>query len=329
MIDVHHFKNLLSTYRGYLMGISILWIMFHHIGFFGLYDFGGFADFIIKLGSCGVDVFLVLSSFGLYKSLSHNSSLTRFYKRRIIRIIPPFVIIVSSFRIKHLIDLFSFSFWKYELLYNNWFISFILIAYILFPFIYKIQKKYLWLPFVLSCVISLVGTVLLITYNMDDIHQIPMLMVQRMPVFCMGSLVADNRFRLPVKHVFLLLFAILFAIYLSFSMKVEYLIYPLYLFLMIPLLYCLSSLMEKTVMDKTFLANTHMLVGWVNYCGAITLEIYLVHMKIIPILVHHKMDGLFGVLIVFASSILLASIFHRVLNISSNRLKTTFINKKL
>lgn len=252
MTDALHFKQQLSAYRTYIMGFSILWIVFHHVGFFGLCSFTAISDFVIKLGSCGVDIFLILSAFGLYKSLSNNFNIYRFYKRRVIRILPPFILVVLGFHIKHLIDSLSPYFWINELL-CNWYIGFIIIAYLLYPLIFLVQKKYMWLPFLVGCIIGVVGTILLVIYDMDDIHQVPMLMVQRIPVFCLGSLIADDRFKFSLKYCNFALGFVLAAIYFSFVLNVEYLVYPFYLLLMIPLLSCLSCLLDKMLSSKMYL----------------------------------------------------------------------------
>ena len=45
---------------------------------------------------------------------------------------------------------------------------------------------------------------------------------------------------------------------------------------------------------------------FLHFLGLITLELYLVHMKVIPILVRHNVDGLLGLIIMLVSSILLS-----------------------
>lgn len=308
MTDALRFKQQLSAYRTYLMGFSILWIVFHHVGFFGLCSFTAISDFVIKLGSCGVDVFLILSAFGSYNSLSKNFNICQFYKRRIIRIIPAFVIIVLGFHVKHLVDSLSLYFWINELL-CNWYIGFIIIAYLFYPLIFLVQKRFMWMPFLIGCTIGGVGTVLLVIYNMDDIHQVPMLMIQRVPVFCLGSLIADDRFKFSLRYCYLALSMVLVAIYFSFVKNVEYLVYPLYMLLMIPFLSCLSCLLQK------MLTSNMKLMKWggqfLHLSGLITLELYLVHMKVIPILVRHNINGLQGLIVMFACSILLACFVHK------------------
>ena len=89
-------RNVISKSRNEIMGISILWIMLHHVFFFNLWNFELFT-FPIMIGSWGVDIFLFLSSFGLYHSFSSNNHLLRFYKRRINRILPVFLLIYLSY----------------------------------------------------------------------------------------------------------------------------------------------------------------------------------------------------------------------------------------
>ena len=109
------------------MGIAIIWIIFHHIQFFDLYSFP-ITNYIIRSGSCGVDIFLFLSSFGLYHALQHNKSLMHYYKRRLVRILPTFILFVIIkdilFSTGHILSLEN---WLIELR-NNWFISFILLV---------------------------------------------------------------------------------------------------------------------------------------------------------------------------------------------------------
>ena len=70
--------SLLSKHRNALMGIAILWVMLYH-----LYDYTdalpSLVRGIIGIGYGGVDMFLFLSGFGLYYSLSKkNSSLSAY-----------------------------------------------------------------------------------------------------------------------------------------------------------------------------------------------------------------------------------------------------------
>ena len=80
-----------SRYRSELMGAAILFIILFHVplarsdAFFGLR----------RCGNIGVDMFLFLSCIGLWYSWVKNPSVKHFYKRRLLRILPTWLIISS------------------------------------------------------------------------------------------------------------------------------------------------------------------------------------------------------------------------------------------
>ena len=82
-----------SRYRGELMGAAILFIILFHIPlprsdtFFGLH----------RCGNIGVDMFLFLSGVGLWYSWVKNPSTSHFYKRRLLRIFPTWLVISSIY----------------------------------------------------------------------------------------------------------------------------------------------------------------------------------------------------------------------------------------
>lgn len=74
------FKN-----RTELMCIAICGIIFYHLAFHGI-PIGR-----LNIGYAGVDIFMLLSGFGVAHSLSHNS-LKQFYINRARRILPLWVL---------------------------------------------------------------------------------------------------------------------------------------------------------------------------------------------------------------------------------------------
>ena len=82
-----------SRYRGELMGAAILFIILFHVPlarsdmFFGLR----------RCGNIGVDMFLFLSGIGLWYSWVKNPSVSHFYKRRLLRIFPTWLVISSIY----------------------------------------------------------------------------------------------------------------------------------------------------------------------------------------------------------------------------------------
>ena len=141
--------------RGELFGFSILTILFFHF-FENVSDFGESSPFYTAatvyntvFGSVGVDIFLFLSGMGLFFSMAKNSNVPSFYKRRLKRILPAYLIIggfgwiALDFLIQQrgilrfLSDFSTVSFWA-EGNWLVWYISFIMVMYFVFPLIYRL-----------------------------------------------------------------------------------------------------------------------------------------------------------------------------------------------
>ena len=288
------------------MGIAILWIILHHVQYFHMHSFP-ILNYLIRTGSCGVDIFLFLSSFGLYHALESNKSLKRYYYRRVLRILPTFIIFII---IKDLFfcpgGILSYENWVTELR-NNWFISFILIMYISYPIVYYIQKKATYLPLTISIIVSISLTLLLIKFGRCDIHNYYTLVAQRFPIFMMGSIVAEknNLMRINNRGGYICLVIVLLCIPTLFNLDLEYLLYPLY-FVLTPLL--ISFLSIHSIMQiKPFM----------NKIGELSLEIYLIHMLVIPLLVSHSIIGILGIILTIISTFPIAFILHKTTNIST------------
>lgn len=91
--------------RGELYGLAILSVIVFHY-FDGVASTGATAGqalcasataYNTLVGSMGVEVFVVLSGFGIYHSLSNNPPLGAFYLRRIRRVLLPYLIIGAMF----------------------------------------------------------------------------------------------------------------------------------------------------------------------------------------------------------------------------------------
>lgn len=78
--------NLLSKHRSFIMGIAMMMIMLHHLYFVGF----PCNTLALDYGMLGVDIFLLLSGFGIYFSLAKNwdKPIGSFYRRRLVRIFP-------------------------------------------------------------------------------------------------------------------------------------------------------------------------------------------------------------------------------------------------
>lgn len=129
--------GILSRYRSELMGAAALWIvLLHSTIWFSWFP----AAYIKAIGYCGVDCFLFLSAVGLFFSWKKSGSdIGSFYRRRFLRIIPAYLIVVvvrcfmeqTGKRYAVLLAA-TLSFWLRNDL-SMWFIAGIVVLYLLSP----------------------------------------------------------------------------------------------------------------------------------------------------------------------------------------------------
>lgn len=146
----------ISRYRSAIMGAAILWIVVYHSGisFSFLPLFVKTVNNFRSNGFGGVDIFLFVSGFGLYRSLSQNADPIAFYGRRLKRILPAFcpVLLVwlflklpavpcSDWLRVILGNLTGTSFWIGPYPAFNWYMLALYAFYGVAPFFYKLLEK--------------------------------------------------------------------------------------------------------------------------------------------------------------------------------------------
>ena len=154
-----------SRYRGALMGAAILFIILFHVPlarsdmFFGLR----------RCGNIGVDMFLFLSGIGLWYAWVKNPFVGHFYKRRLLRIFPTWLVISSVYYLQRfnwqsgdyldlLLDItVNWGFWLNDEL-TFWYVPAIMMLYLWAPWYMKLIQHdpvYRWLPvlMVVWCVV--------------------------------------------------------------------------------------------------------------------------------------------------------------------------------
>ena len=143
----------LSRRRLPILGMAILHIALYHTYY--ATDLLP-ANIFLSVGSACTDTFFLMSGLGLYYSFSKNSSLVSFYKKRIQRLIIPFVIFALPYYYfvflrddpspKGLANAVA----KTNIFISGdlrfWFVTAIFIMYLLFPLIYKYFNKYAFSP---------------------------------------------------------------------------------------------------------------------------------------------------------------------------------------
>lgn len=135
----------LTHYKSFLMGVSMLWIVMYHAGLPI-----PILSYLKDIGYLGVDVFIFLSAYSLYFSFSRNGDLKTYYRKRAVRILPSYYLVLVSvwlvetylfqeqtaplWQLASMLGFYvPFLNWDYFL----WYIPGILFLYAIFPFLYK------------------------------------------------------------------------------------------------------------------------------------------------------------------------------------------------
>ena len=151
----------ISRHRAWLYGFAAAWIFFFHM-MFVLPEHPALEPlrWLKAHGNSGVDMFVLLSAMGLYRSLQKDGSVLHFYQRRLLRVyLPMFLVTAIYYGFKfsgtgqYLKKLLVFPFWLG--VDSFWFAPFILTMYLIYPLLYRLQQRsplLLLIPLVLALV---------------------------------------------------------------------------------------------------------------------------------------------------------------------------------
>ena len=280
--------NVLSSQRSGLFGLSILWIMLFH----STLTLPGEPLRLVKtMGYAGVDVFLLLSGLGLYYSMERDSIPLRFYQKRALRVLLPYLLAAlvyegsrcllglqglgASLRNLTFVSLFRDG----DL--SNWFVAFILLCYLAYPLIYRAVKstrRWLWGAVLLLGSLGVSWLVLL--WARPLFFRIYGLLL-RVPVFLVGCflapLVKEGR---ALKTLPTLAVCTLGA---GLSLVLWTVTEPWYLRLL-PLLPLSLSLSLGAAVVRSWLPKENWVQRLLGFLGGITLEIYLIHERLLGFL---------------------------------------------
>ena len=275
----------ISKNRTIFMGIAIIWIMIYHIpALASLFPQPLF--FLIKTGYAGVDIFLFLSSYGLYYSLKKDPSITRFYKKRFIRIFPTYFFAIIFFGLCNQLEiteilksLLLVGFYIPTLRWNSfdWYIPALIILYIIFPLIYKHIKgicKYFIFIFITNILLTFYISDFLIK---NELNTSIILFLTRIPIFILGAIYAhyenDINKKIPTKtNIFLLIIGIVLLYNINYFNDDNIKRYGL---LFYPLILIVPSFL--TIINKIPFQKYILLCSKLSFCGKYSLELYLIH----------------------------------------------------
>lgn len=302
----------LSKERAALMGIAMIWIMLFHT--FSHIEPTNLLISFIKKGYYGVELFLSASGYGLFYSLSKDSSFSPFYKKRVLRILPMYLLIAVPFFIylwvsegsgfiDFLLRVSTLCILKDEIYF--WFIFLIIICYLIAPFYYRVINR---------CKISIIIILPYVIFGLLHffLQFVPSLelVLHRIPAFLLGMNVALFAFRgIKLKSIILPLVLFVFSIgailYIS--------IFPSSQLYLVRFIHLIILPFISWGMCFVF-SCCKRLSSLLSFVGAITLELYMIHEHIIYAITQKLLqDFILSAVVSISIAIVCAYFLHRVL----------------
>lgn len=280
--------KLLSKYRTMLMGFAMILVAIFHSSL--KIDHIPILGFVKFIGDMGVDIFFFVSGLGMYYSFQKNNTTVEFYKKRILRIIPVWVVINLIVQIygilmtnqtieKSLLNLSGLSFWLTGSLFY-WYVPAIIVLYLVTPIFMKmfkcnICKAY---AYMFACLIVLIG----ICFVLHNSHLFIFLF--RVPIYFVGIYIGKlssqnekiSAKELKLVTVLLIVGLAIEAIIMLFNGKYSFVKYYFkYIFFFITAI--ALCLLLSFIFDRLNINESKVVGKILMYIGTCTLEIYLLH----------------------------------------------------
>lgn len=280
--------SFISTYRSHIMGVSIVWIMLYHMPY--LHEFvGPIIGSAILIGFCGVDIFFFLSAFGLFFSLQRNPNILDFYKKRVVRIFPTYLIVLIIFGIlNHLtvtdiikeISMVGMFLPFIEWPMFDWYVPAQLFFYLLSPIIifYAGYLKKMWiLIFIGALILNYLSAILLLENSWDAKI---LFLITRIPVFVLGVIVAkmcSDRVKISRKTEVVAYIIMLVSIFILFIVKTKCPDNIITMFGLNHFPFLFATLGFIFLLIRIFRVLPDIILKMLNFIGKYSLELYLIH----------------------------------------------------
>lgn len=174
----------IGTYRTELMGISTWMILLLHFPLFN--------DTLLEniQGNLflGVEIFIMLSGFGLYYSFQKNNDIKKFYFKRLYRIMPFYFFICVVYTVLKGDSMMDFILYFstigfYGGVNYDWFVPFILLFYLFYPILLNFIKKRIRILIAMCFVTAFLSFLLLLCF---EINADQTLYISRIPISFIG-----------------------------------------------------------------------------------------------------------------------------------------------
>lgn len=299
----------ISLSRNYIMGIAMVMVILFHCKVFPFNWFGYW----------GVDIFLFLSGFGIYFSLSKSEKLLNFYLKRLVRIMPAAIICGIVFQLtgcNHTNALLALM--GLEL----WYIRTILLFYLISPFLFFCLTRWGIKAVVLMVIVSEA-----MSYSLDAAFQCGNILTltltwsaARLPVYILGMALpylAEKKHKV-LPSWFMAASAVSGAV-LLFALRVLQMRYNkgyvMYLFM--PTLLLTPAITYVGMRFSEWCRRIPLCaLKCLSFTGTLSLEIYLIHEKLIKkgcsVLKVYDVDALLAKALCMCLAFLLAWLLHKL-----------------
>ena len=288
-----------------------------------------------RCGNVGVDIFLFLSGVGLWFSWVKTPDVRRFYRRRLLRIVPTWLVVATAFYLpdylgarrfsRSIVDLIgditiNWDFWLHDEL-TFWYVPAIMALYLVAPWYMRLVQNrpiYRWLPLLMVVWCVMVQWVLPIHHAVGHLE----IFWSRVPIFFIGinfgELVRTRR-QLPGESVWLLLLTFLMTfgtcLYLE---QVRHGHFPLFVEQM---LYIPFTVCTVLVMNRIFRRTPQWVNSAFRFVGALSLEAYLIHIHFVLVYVQpYHLGYWLTFLVTVAITLPIAWLLQRLIGLLTARL---------
>jgi len=308
-------RILISKNRDYLMGIAIVWIVLFHSNISAPDNFFLRAMWYLLVsfgGGIGVDIFFILSGFGLFYSVYNieNKCIKvnwgGWFVKRMKRILPSyFIVAILFYLLKGDLNLYNFCQLNFLIdgVRDFWFIPAIVICYLLFPLCYQYGVRMGFRSLmVMTILLIIVVAYLLNSFNFGYYRKIE-IFLQRIPCFILGIywgyLSVSNRYK---EYYIGILFSVVLTplcMYFSFVGNSRW----AFLFMTIVFIQFLLLLLS---------CIGNVVRGTLQYLGKRSLQIYLTHVSLGLMLSNLFSNKELALFIYFVSALMMGEIVYRM-----------------
>lgn len=294
--------EILSKYRGLLMGLSTLLIIIFHLGEQRSnysYDYNRFFELYCRyISSSAVDIFLIVSGIGLYFAFKKNNNLKDFYIKRYVKILVPYIticLVASLFRFFYFDDpenilnlICNYTFINLFIYGERWFwyIFVICFCYLIFPCIYNFlnsEDKETRLTRFISLLTFLFIIFEMLSRHSKFIFSNIEIFLLRIPTFILGVYLGKKVYdkeRIKLRDIVVMVLNLLLVFIVARSSGSIFR-RPLLTVIIMSLLFLFLIILDYIKRIKLLTKISDIFVKIFEFIGKYSLEIYLIHVILI------------------------------------------------